>query len=250
MSGSIDNYPTPKTPVSRELIASLYRTTRLLGTDTNHGPQRLDGFVPKQLSDAPSYMYPDNRDEPTYGYVSERHQPTFLEIERPRGTTIVDMNQEGQLVVPTGEAGRIATFGLGGCTAVAVLGTFADGSRRAHVQHYDPFAKRHNPEVPGSLEEAILQHEALVGDYAQATRVDAVIMLPGFAYIKPHDPAHAAWLAETIHAQFGDKASVHIVPYSPSIETGEDPYVRTLLVDVPREGAASVFAGMSRTVID
>ncbi|HEY5139083.1 MAG TPA: hypothetical protein VIJ25_07165, partial [Methylococcales bacterium] len=46
-----------------------------------------------------------------------------------------------EVVAALGEAKRIATFGLGGCTAVAVASEFPDGSRRAYLQHYSPVEK-------------------------------------------------------------------------------------------------------------
>jgi len=176
----------------------------------------------------------------------DRHQPTFLELEKPRGTEIVDMNQSGHVVAAPGTEQRIGTFGLGGCTAVGVVATFSDGQRRAYVQHYDPFAKRMDANVPGSLEEALLSNEAHEGNYAAADKVNAVIMTPGLTYTDPKDPEHVGWLTETIRRDFGEDTQVDVMPYSKNQMSGQSLYTTALIIDVPATSSPEIFPGMSR----
>jgi hypothetical protein len=175
-----------------------------------------------------------------------RHQPTFLELEGPRGTEIIDMNQSGHVVAAPGEKQRIATFGLCGCTAVGVVATFPDGTRRAHVQHYDSFRKRMDGQRHG-LEEMILSREAEEGAYGTASKVDAVIMIPGGGIkMAPDDPAHAEWLTGTLKKDFGETTTVTVSPYSKSGQDGQSHYVTALVIDIPVQGAPNIFPGMAR----
>lgn len=179
--------------------------------------------------------------------VDNSHKPklSFPELEQGRNTTLVGMNAAGQVVAARGEKQRIATYGLGGCTAIGVVASFPDGRRRAHVQHYDPFGARLDV-TKNSLEESILAQEARVGEYAQANQVDVAIMVPGLAYIEADDPAHVAWLTETIKREFGDSTMVHVTPYSPDEESGESHYAHALVIDIPAAGSPDIFPGMTR----
>lgn len=68
--------------------------------------------------------------------------PSFYEIEKSAGTELVGMDEYGSITVVSGEKKKIATYGLGGCTAVAVVSEFADGTKRGYVQHYSPLEDR------------------------------------------------------------------------------------------------------------
>jgi hypothetical protein len=175
-----------------------------------------------------------------------RAQPTFLELERSRGTKIIEMNQAGYVVAVPGEKQRIGTFGLGGCTAVGVVATFPDGHRRAHVQHYDPFAKRMDANVKTSLEEVVLAKEAVEGEYSEALRVDAVIMATSTDHVNPDDTSHATWLTDTLRHDFGEGTNITVVGYSPNLQSGESAYTKTLVIDIPAEGAPEIFPGLQR----
>lgn len=175
-----------------------------------------------------------------------RHQPTFLELEKPHGTTIIDMNQSGNVVAAPDEKQRIGIFGLCGCTAVGVVATFPDGSRRAHIQHYDPFGKRMTGTI-GSLEEAILGNEAAQGNYSTATKVSAAIMVPGRGiHMTPRDPEHANWLAETLRKDFGQETTVSVAPYSMNLSDSQSPYTTALVIDIPAEGSPEIFPEITR----
>lgn len=181
----------------------------------------------------------------------QRRTLTPVELEHGRGTKFVDMNDEGQVTVASGEKGRIATFGLGGCTAVGVVATFPDGTRRAHVQHYDPFRKRQEASDQSSLEEMILGREADEGGYKNATRIDAAIMVPGSGiHPIPTDTAHVEWLSATLRQAFGEKTRVNVAPYSMNEMYGESPYAKALLIDVPASGTPEIFPGMTRIRTD
>lgn len=175
---------------------------------------------------------------------------SFLDLEQPRGTKIVDMNEYGHVTANRGERQRIATFGLGGCTAVGVVATFADGSRRAHVQHYDPFAKRFDEQTPG-LEEVVLGVEAESGCYHEATQVAAVIMVSGHGItMEPDNPKQVEHLKETIASSFGEDASITVAPYSLAVRSGESPYVRALVIDIPEDRSPEIFPGLMRVQMD
>ena len=64
--------------------------------------------------------------------------PSFYEIEKSAGTELIGMDEYGSITVASGEKKKIATYGLGGCTAVAVVSEFADGTKRGYIQHYSP----------------------------------------------------------------------------------------------------------------
>jgi hypothetical protein len=185
--------------------------------------------------------------------IEPQQQRTLTPVEREvgRDTKFVDMNDEGQVTVAPGEKGRIATFSLGGCTAVGVVATFPDGTRRAHVQHYDPFRKRREASDQSSLEEMILGREAEEGGYEDAIRIDAAIMVPGGG-IHPvtTDTAHVEWLSTALRQNFGEETRVNVAPYSMIKVSGESLYAKALLIDIPAEGTPEIFPGMTRIRTD
>ena len=103
--------------------------------------------------------------------------PSFYEIEKSAGTELVGMDEYGSITVVSGEKKKIATYGLGGCTAVAVVSEFADGTKRGYVQHYSPLEDR--------LSGLMLRRE--MGGVEQQSPVSCkmVIMTPGEYYQDP-----------------------------------------------------------------
>ena len=102
--------------------------------------------------------------------------PSFYEIEKSAGTELVGMDEYGSITVVSGEKKKIATYGLGGCTAVAVVSEFADGTKRGYVQHYSPLEDR--------LSGLMLRRE-MGGEQQSPVRCKMVIMTPGEYYQDP-----------------------------------------------------------------
>lgn len=104
--------------------------------------------------------------------------PSFYEIEKSAGTELVGMDEYGSIAVVSGEKKKIATYGLGGCTAVAVVSEFADGTKRGYIQHYSPLGDQ--------LSGLVLRRE--MGGVEQQSPVSCkmVIMTPG-EYCKDPD---------------------------------------------------------------
>ena len=73
--------------------------------------------------------------EPSESSVSLQNKETynissFYEIERSAGTELVRMNEYKIITAEPGENKKIATYGLEGCTAVAVVSEFADDTKQ------------------------------------------------------------------------------------------------------------------------
>lgn len=104
--------------------------------------------------------------------------PSFYEIEKSAGTELVGMDEYGSIAVVSGEKKKIATYGLGGCTAVAVVSEFPDGTKRGYIQHYSPLGDQ--------LSGLVLRRE--MGGVEQQSPVSCkmVIMTPG-EYCKDPD---------------------------------------------------------------
>lgn len=95
------------------LTASLY-------DDKNPALDRLQrDFIMIEPSESSASL----QDKETYNI------PSFYEIEKSAGTELIGMNEYGSITVASGEKKKIATHGLGGCTAVAVVSEFADGTK-------------------------------------------------------------------------------------------------------------------------
>jgi hypothetical protein len=181
----------------------------------------------------------------TFPVTGDYAYPPALRELQPDDTDIIEMNESGYVMAPTGEKRRMATFDLTGCTAVAVTATFPDGMRRAHMQHCDPFQMRSL--WNSSPEESILIREAENGQYAAADQVNAVIMLPGRSLTEkaPYNSAQAAWLTETIKKSFGESTDVTVVPYPAQAAGWENPYKNTLMIDVPEQGMPEIIPGLA-----
>lgn len=158
------------------------------------------------------------------------HRPSFCETEAHRGTVLVAMDAMGDITVADGEEKRIATFGLGGCTAVAIAAELPDGSRRGYVQHYSP--------LNGSFSADMLADATsrLAAEGATSTRV--VVMTPGEWTLdpadkwgmKPADDVLAGLLTATAQARLGVDADVQVYPYS-EMQTSDGYGQGTLMIE-------------------
>lgn len=104
--------------------------------------------------------------------------PSFYEIEKSAGTKLIGMDSQGDITAASGEEKKIATYGLSGCTAVAVVSEFPDGTKRGYIQHYSPLGDQ--------LGGLVLRRE--MGGVEQQSPVSCkmVIMTPG-EYRKDYD---------------------------------------------------------------
>ena len=140
----------------------------------------------------------------------------WYRVESGRNTNLVFMEANGETVARTGEEKRIATFGLGGCTAVAVAGQLGDGSRKGYVQHYSPSGR--------DLSILALARSANLFATQGAKLVRAVVMTPG-EWVKgsdekwtmvPQEEPLVETLTRTIEDAIDD-AQVGVYPYSMSM---------------------------------
>lgn len=168
------------------------------------------------------------------------HRPSFYEIEKGRGTQLVDMDARGDMTASDGEEKRIATFALGGCNAVAISAELPDGSRKGYVQHYSPL----NHQLGVSMLAEATDRFAIEG----ASNVRAVVMTPGeytqdpsakWAMV-PKDEMVTRLLTLTVQARIGE-ADVQVYPYSENLSA--DRYGQgTLMVEFRADGAVNMLA--------
>lgn len=170
-------------------------------------------------------------------------QPSFYEVEKNRGTVLVGMDVKGDITALEGEEQRIATFGLGGCTAVAIAAELPDGSRKGYIQHYSPLNRRLSADI---LADATSR---FVTEGAMSTRV--VVMTPGEWTLdpadkwgmKPKDDVLTGLLTATARARLGVDTDVQVYPYSEMQESGR--YGQgTLMVELTRDEAPTIYAEM------
>jgi hypothetical protein len=139
-----------------------------------------DALTASLYDDENSALYRPQRDftmiEPSESSVflpnEETHStPSFYEIEKSAGTKLIEMDSQGDITAVPGEEKKIATFGLSGCTAVAVVSEFPDGTKRGYIQHYSPLGDQ--------LSGLVLRGE--MGGVEQQSPVSCkmVIMTPG-----------------------------------------------------------------------
>lgn len=207
-------------------------------------PIKFDTFEkPHGVSDASEYIHDFGRSALGGGLIrmdSSYHRPSFYEIEKGRGTTIVDMDARGDITVPSGEERRIATFGLGGCNAVAISAELPDGTRKGYVQHYSPL----NHQLGASMLAEATDRFARDG----ATNVRAVVMTPG-EYSQdpsskwtmvPRDELVTSLLTLTVQARI-DEADVQVYPYS-EMQSADRYGQGTLMVEFKADGAVNMLA--------
>lgn len=165
-----------------------------------------------------------------------------LLTEERRGSTIVDMNKSGEIRVPEGEARRIITGSLMGCTAIGIFDWDSRGRRIAKVAHIDP-VKLHGrrnlfsrPRLPKT----------------RTPNAKAVIMTPGKgSAVSASEMTEAHFSARRLKSlqraanEVGEAIgmeNVLIVPYDDFPEQREEGYAHTLVVDVPKHGEGTIVA--------
>jgi len=168
------------------------------------------------------------------------HRPSFYEVEKSRGTQLVCMDTRGDMIASDGEEKRIATFGLGGCNAVAISAELPDGTRKGYVQHYSPL----NHQLGASMLAEATDRFATEG----ASNIRAVVMTPGewsqdpstkWAMV-PKDDLITSLLTLTVQARLGE-ADVQVYPYSENWSA--DRYGQgTLMVEFRADGAVNMLA--------
>jgi hypothetical protein len=97
------------------------------------------------------------------------YRPSFYEVESKAGTKLIGMDSYGRVEARPSETVKIATFGLSGCTAAAIVAEYPDGRKSAHVQHFSPLGR--------GLSEALFQKEMIESQDAVSRKV--VVMTPG-----------------------------------------------------------------------
>lgn len=97
------------------------------------------------------------------------YRPSFYEVESKAGTKLIGMDSYGRVEARPSETVKIATFGLSGCTAAAIVAEYPDGRKSAHVQHFSPLGR--------GLSEAVFQKEMIESQDAVSRKV--VVMTPG-----------------------------------------------------------------------
>lgn len=191
-----------------------------------------------------SEQFPVHQLDQTMDSPAVQHRPDFTEREAERGTHLVYMNDtSGIITAAEGEEQRIATSGLGGCTAVAMTVELPDGTRDGYIQHYSFY---HGFESEMMLADAISR-------IPKNTQLNArvVIMTPGKGVhasggsrgLRPA-PAEGA-LVESLTAitqkSFEGQADVQVYPYLEIRDSSRDD-LGTLVVELPAGGGAKILA--------
>ena len=164
--------------------------------------------------------------------------PSFYERELARGTQIVNMDTNGNVICGQDGVRRIATFGLCGCTAVASVLERADGQRRGYIQHY---SFRNEDVGVQALAEELRAN-------AQGIRVARLlVMTPGRMGpsgrfpLEPTNGTLANTLALTGSTYLGEQADVQIYAYEEAQKFGATDQ-GTLMIELPSEGVANIVA--------
>lgn len=184
-----------------------------------------------------------------FGFLSEGapqdvqalREPTFIELEEPRGTTIVDMSTFHSARVPKGETAKAGSTGFAGCTGIAYTAVHNNGDRSLFLQHADPFQVSLWNHYPAPLSAIKAQPEG----------GKAVIMAPGILgrpipleqlkhELNMFSQPEILGLAERLGSIVGEQ--VTIVPYRPVICDGMNAYRQTILIDIPPEGPGTIQA--------
>lgn len=177
-----------KEPLEKPLNTIDFGHTTLLGSDSVRG----------------DYEYID---------IGSRNDPSFYENEIRRGTQMVDMDDLGQATASPDQEKRIATFGLAGCTAVAVAIEKANGTRTGYVQHYSPLNDSFGARMLG---------EAVKEKLTDVVSARAVVMTPGEYTqepsakwaMKPQNEALVGLLTVVAQQGLGEAVDVQVYPYS------------------------------------
>lgn len=181
---------------------------------------------------------------PQFAFAYDRlRMPSFYEIESKAGTKLIDMDDYGSVDVHSGDTAKIATFGLCGCTAVAVVSEYLDGSKSAHVQHFSPICRK--------LSESVFRSVMTKNQGVVSRKV--VVMVPGQwvqngdgnTIIVPKDQASLNSLLQAGNLSDGDNArvcsydeSICIGQYGQGtlmVELGDEPVIYTEMCPVEFE---------------
>lgn len=159
----------------------------------------------------------------------------ILEEEVARGTCIVGIQDRGSIVANANEGGRIATGGLAGCTAVAIVLRKAD-MREGYIQHYSP---RLGIVGVGELTDFLDARKAALYDSARA-----VITTPGVEDwsvlsqdLKPEDGELAGQLIQVAQHGLPEASDIKVLAYQLTL--------RTLLVELAEDGTDRIYAETS-----
>lgn len=168
--------------------------------------------------------------------------PSFYEIEKSAGTELIGMDEYGSITVASGEKKKIATYGLGGCTAVAVVSEFADGTKRGYIQHYSPLGDQ--------LSGLVLRRE--MGEVEQQSPVSCkmVIMTPG-EHCKGPD---GKWIMTPMSQECVDNLIVEsginndkdikVYPYN-TIQSYQDRHRQgSLMIEFSSDGETTIYTEM------
>lgn len=190
------------------------------------------------LPDGQDQMPPEDRPE------TERRlsPPSFYEREKGNGTTLVRMDSEGAVTAKEGARSAIGTFGLGGCTAVAVIleNPGSPLERTAVMAHYSPLAI--GVQMHERLGLLLRQH------WSPGQQARAYIMVPGEwqrddatgKYVMlPRVSEQTPQLAALLRASVPGLQDVSIRGYSESLKAGATEQ-GTLLVELPGEADGQV----------
>lgn len=181
---------------------------------------------------------------PQFAFAYDRlRMPSFYEIESKAGTKLIDMDDYGSVDVHSGDTAKIATFGLCGCTAVAVVSEYLDGSKSAHVQHFSPICRK--------LSESVFRSVMTKNQGVVSRKV--VVMVPGQwvqngdgnTIIVPKDQASLNSLLQAGNLSDGNNArvcsydeSICIGRYGQGtlmVELGDEPVIYTEMCPVEFE---------------
>lgn len=209
-----------------------------------------DALTASLYDDENSALYRPQRDftmiEPSESSVflpnEETHStPSFYEIEKSAGTKLIEMDSQGDITAVPGEEKKIATFGLSGCTAVAVVSEFPDGTKRGYIQHYSPLGEQ--------LSSLVLRRE--MGGVEQQSPVSCkmVIMTPG----EYHKDPDGKWIMMPrsqervdnliVESGINNDKDIKVYPYDLDCNLGS--YRQgTLMIEFSSDGETKIYTEM------
>jgi hypothetical protein len=172
-------------------------------------------------------------------------RPTFYEREKGFGTTLINMDSEGSLRATGQGHEAIATFGLCGCTAVAVVLENPDNSAEhvGIIAHYSPLAI--NARLYNRLRTLLQQHGA------SGWKATAYIVTPGqwsksdegkYSML-PKDDLVTSLLTSVLHADLPGLHEVSVRGYSEMLQMGATEQ-GTVVIRFNPDGARVFIEGM------
>ena len=167
--------------------------------------------------------------------------PSFYEIEKSAGTKSIEMDSQGDITAVPGEEKKIATFGLSGCTAVAVVSEFADGTKRGYIQHYSPLGDQ--------LSGLVLRGEMMEIEQQSLVSCKIVIMTPG----ELREGPDGKWImmprsqecVDNLIAESGINNDKDIKVYPYDLDYELDSYGQgTLMIEFSSDGETKIYTEM------